>query len=430
MLRTRRRRDPQSRRAVPATRNPRSTPMSHPDDHHAPTSPRPATEAQRAASRANGARSRGPTTPEGRARSRGNALKHGLTGAGDVLPPDLDADFRAKAEAYGRILQPQDELQRDLVGRAALAAVRLEYGRRHEAAALRRRIAAALADCDGRRDAAVAEAAGRLSRDPAAALRELQRDAAGLQWLIDRWGELGRALHVRGHWDDQQLEQALELLGHRDVPDETGEPRAAALVAAALGAQPSPSRDDIQDYFGKVPPPGSAAWPDLKPLLARLPSRERARAHLAEVVAEEVRRLTELRDQSEEQEDDAEARAEAVEQVLFDPGPEAVRLRQYESTQARELSRSLADLERLKKARAATPAAAPAENEPGAAAEPPPPPPARPAASPEDATDDAPSSPSAAPENEPGAPGASGPIQGADGPCPPVKGPCADPPPA
>ena len=44
------------------------------------------------ASRANGRRSRGPTSVEGKERSRRNSCKDGLTGAGIVLPPDAEAE--------------------------------------------------------------------------------------------------------------------------------------------------------------------------------------------------------------------------------------------------------------------------------------------------------------------------------------------------
>ena len=51
-------------------------------------------EAMRRANRANALRSTGPRTAEGKARSRLNAAKHGLTGRGAVLPQE-DARFSA-----------------------------------------------------------------------------------------------------------------------------------------------------------------------------------------------------------------------------------------------------------------------------------------------------------------------------------------------
>src|SRR5690349_21319968 len=54
-----------------------------------PVSPTP-TPAQSEASRLNGARGHGPATPEGKARSALNGMRHGLRGATFALLPDED----------------------------------------------------------------------------------------------------------------------------------------------------------------------------------------------------------------------------------------------------------------------------------------------------------------------------------------------------
>ncbi len=56
----------------------------------------PASEAQIRANRENAARSTGPKTDEGKERSRANALKHGLTGGGIVLPEADAAEVEAR----------------------------------------------------------------------------------------------------------------------------------------------------------------------------------------------------------------------------------------------------------------------------------------------------------------------------------------------
>ncbi len=91
--------------------------------------------ARAAASRINGARSRGPRTPEGKARAAQNALKHGLRAEHLVTVGDEDpAAFEALESALIEELAPDGALQRLLASRIARAAWRLERTERIEAA--------------------------------------------------------------------------------------------------------------------------------------------------------------------------------------------------------------------------------------------------------------------------------------------------------
>jgi hypothetical protein len=65
----------------------------------APRAAVPMSNARAEASRRNGAKSRGPKTLEGKARSAQNALKHGLRALNDVVLPDEDAPEFAEREA-------------------------------------------------------------------------------------------------------------------------------------------------------------------------------------------------------------------------------------------------------------------------------------------------------------------------------------------
>ncbi|MGH6904101.1 MAG: hypothetical protein ACREIR_15315 [Geminicoccaceae bacterium] len=99
----------------------------------APRAAVPASNARAEASRKNGAKSRGPKTPEGKARAAQNALKHGLRAGKHVLLPDEDSDeFEALETALFEELAPEGALQGLLAGRIARAAWRLARAERIE----------------------------------------------------------------------------------------------------------------------------------------------------------------------------------------------------------------------------------------------------------------------------------------------------------
>jgi hypothetical protein len=105
-------------------------------------------EAQIVANRRNSLQSCGPKTPEGKARSRGNALKHGLTGEGVALPVEDLAEVERLHRSFEAELKPSGDLGRTLVRRMALMAVRMDRSVAQESAALAERIDRAEAEFD------------------------------------------------------------------------------------------------------------------------------------------------------------------------------------------------------------------------------------------------------------------------------------------
>ena len=82
----------------------------------------PVSKARAEASRKNGAKSRGPKTPEGRARSAQNALKHGMRAQQHLVLPDEDAaEFAGLEAALVEELAPVGALQTVLARRVAVA---------------------------------------------------------------------------------------------------------------------------------------------------------------------------------------------------------------------------------------------------------------------------------------------------------------------
>jgi hypothetical protein len=170
------------------------------------------------ASRANGRLSRGPVTPEGKARSRRNGCKDGLTGAGVVLPPSAAADVEHREAEFANDFRPRTAVERELVRQMALAS-----WRSHELS-LRiiqhdtRITAARWANWEQDEQIAAAELGRRLGDDPEAVVAQLQRSSTGCNWLIERWRLLDGAVVGPEEggpvcaWTDADLALALNLL--------------------------------------------------------------------------------------------------------------------------------------------------------------------------------------------------------------------------
>src|ERR1700678_4845196 len=73
------------------------------------------TRRQRAASRANGQKSRGPVTAEGKAASRFNALKHGIDAKQQIMFTESADDLALLAAEYHELHAPANAGERFLV---------------------------------------------------------------------------------------------------------------------------------------------------------------------------------------------------------------------------------------------------------------------------------------------------------------------------
>jgi hypothetical protein len=77
------------------------------------------------AARANGAKSRGPATPEGRAKSSSNSLRHGLSAKSVLLPAESHEQFQLLLDAHIQQFHPANPVEMDLVEAMAVARWRL-----------------------------------------------------------------------------------------------------------------------------------------------------------------------------------------------------------------------------------------------------------------------------------------------------------------
>jgi hypothetical protein len=177
------------------------------------------TTCQKESNARNALKSSGPKTVEGKAASRLNAVKHGLSGRGDLVPTPLAEEVARRQEGWSASLRVADAAPSDLPRAEWLArmivteSVKIEKcqaeidsleGRHANSAAVRW-------DLDRRLNAE--ELALGLARRPSLVARQLRASRQGVEVLHERWSGLTDALDAPGGWTDSHRSMALDLLG-------------------------------------------------------------------------------------------------------------------------------------------------------------------------------------------------------------------------
>ncbi len=280
---------------------------------------------QRNANRLNASKSTGPKTAEGKARSRLNSYKHGLTGSGIALPKEDAAEVQERFEALESEIKPRGVLARILVQRVALCSIRLERSARHETVALSEKIRAAEGAFVEARTREVDRMFDRLNVEPGAMVRGLRRMPEGIERLISGWIDLRGDL-IReggGFWSGAHSERAESLAGRAVSPYKMY--RFRALDAGLTG---DPTWLD----------PADLAHGDL---------RAWCRDEIARMIDAEVAKLRgEL--SALDLGDLARDRAEAADRALFDPSQEAILARRYEAANERAMYKALDRIEAIR----------------------------------------------------------------------------------
>lgn len=172
-----------------------------------------ATLRQMRANQANAQKSTGPRSDEGKARSRANALDHGLSGDGPVC----EAHFREQVEHYKQMFRryfptrnvaEEEVYEQYCVSLIRMKACQFEQARLRAAEARRAR------DCwDDDHETQVDRIAARIRRDPGPTMRLLRTSLHGRLWLIAQWEALRLELD-QSDWTPDQEKTAHDLMGH------------------------------------------------------------------------------------------------------------------------------------------------------------------------------------------------------------------------
>jgi hypothetical protein len=323
------------------------------------------------ANRRNAQKSTGPRTAEGKARSRFNAVKHGLRAATPILPGEDGDAFQARMAAWTNDLKPGDDVERFLVGRAVQLSWQLERADRaladrsvgtdrlddlaDEVAALGRRL---LWDPRGPTffypqfeitlgDPKRVSWSGQIDDpdDPVRLVNRLESSALGCAWLLDRWDELRVALEAGRNWEPRDRFKAIRLLGRQPLDiDDDGRVLSIYAWCTAMDETGSIALKDLTNELHWNEQKRLADWINRRWAEPEdRPDAETAKAALLALVSEEETRLEDLLATL------LECPPTSCTAPEFDASDAAERLRRYQATCDRSLLRILEALRKRRR---------------------------------------------------------------------------------
>jgi hypothetical protein len=338
------------------------------------------------ANRRNALRSTGPRTPEGKERSKLNAVTHGCRAETLIVHDEDPQEFEARRQAWIADLAPRSDAEQRAVEDAVIYSWRQDRARRAEVALADAR----LADHDGDGDTSVEQQVAELGRrlfldrlgpiefyptgiddpemgdrdastslahagkldpdDPAMLVLRLKSTLEGCEWILGEWAKLKKALDRGQSWLSSDKLRAVRLLGKQPL-DAIDDEDVAMVFLASFVLKPDRSKwyweismeliDDDTDRFRK-----SAATRQLQLLMpADVAS---ARDALRALIDRATKPLTAKAEAFRER---ARIKAALAADILaFDPSVEAERLRRHELASGRAMARSLDTLFKLRRA--------------------------------------------------------------------------------
>jgi hypothetical protein len=280
--------------------------------------------------RNNARNSSGPKTPEGKANSRQNAMKHGLRATILALPSEDPDAIQAREDSWNDFYQPQSPAAHHLVNQCARATVLSDRVDHHHAAMLTRDIREAQEQWDRRRENDVEFYTRQLKTDPRAAVVGLRHSAMGCRYLISRWERLERLLNEDQWWSRDERDEAIRMMGHN--PAKLSESGEAWTVALFCGLMVQPADEPLMEWLFSLPIRPTCTLALIKP--DDLPNEEQTLRWLHDLVADHLGPLIEREERLRTQFDDPD-RAEAGDRLLIPDDATSARLFLRYQTEAR-----------------------------------------------------------------------------------------------
>jgi hypothetical protein len=285
-------------------------------------------ERKRNANRANALKSTGPRTIAGKAKSRFNALTHGMRAEMLVLPTEDPAAFEAERQGWIEDWKPKSQTRMALVELAVAQSWRLKRCMRVEAARLTKIADEAAEVYDAKLNARLDHGLRLIESEPLAGLKALGSDPSGIQLLADAWNVLGSAVEYgpRG-WNKFEAHHGrlMNLLG---LPSDFCPEDVNAGTVASFRL--------LQSNLGELPEGETLSKDEANDIAASLADWTKARADLW------LSRLAEF-------EDPAVFRAREIESECVDVSPEGLALQRYELAHDRAFRSTITQLVQMAK---------------------------------------------------------------------------------
>jgi hypothetical protein len=252
-------------------------------------------EELRARSRANGARSRGPTTEAGLEKCRTARLTHGLRSQIVRPLPHEDADaIEAKVQWWYDYYQPQSPAAHLMTTICAHSDVMINRSYAFLAGHLGAQARHVAWDWEASRERRVAGAVEMLATQPREGLARLRSMAHGCRWLLKRWSDYQSGLANYGYWPAKAWPEVLRVLFGADPhPDQIKDAGPRAYLAALYNIRCLPESEMGEDQLIGLCAPRRRPPALLgKDLPATIPAPAACRAWLQNVVAKQIEDLT------------------------------------------------------------------------------------------------------------------------------------------
>jgi hypothetical protein len=254
-------------------------------------------EELRARSRANGARSRGPTSAAGLEKCRTARQTHGLTS--EIIRPlpteDPDA-LAATVQWWYDYYKPQSPATHLMTRICAHSDVMITRCYTFLAGHLGGQAGAVARDWEANRQRAVARAVEMLATHPREGLARLRGLSHGCRWLLDIWSDYQSGLATYGYWPAKVWPEVIRVMFGADPhPDRIkhASPRAYLAVLFNLRCLPASELGEDQ-IIGLCAPKRRPRALQAKDLPAAIPAAAECRAWLQKVVAERIEKLQRL----------------------------------------------------------------------------------------------------------------------------------------